>query len=217
MTPTEWFRSPDWDPAAERDFRDRLARSRPHNRIQYRRIKADALLRTGDPAKQIAGRQLLIEVAESADAPDFEKVMALSMLGRAALRDGRLDEAEANLRHALRMSGKNGSGTSGLEEAWLAQVALARGNHDALRQTRALLEQRAADPPAILSARFEICLTAARVASALDDERAAASWAQSALDLADRDHSGLANHPGLGLVRLDRETREWLERLSGLS
>ncbi|MEO5986249.1 MAG: hypothetical protein ABIW50_01765 [Candidatus Limnocylindria bacterium] len=113
-----------------------------------------------------------------------------------------------------RISGKNGSGTSGLEEAWLAQVALARGNHDALRQTRVLLEQRAGDPPEILSAHFETCLTAARVASALDDHRAAASWAQSALDLADRDHSGLANHPGLRLVSLDPQTREWLEGIS---
>ena len=216
MTPTEWFRSPDWDQAAERDFRDRLARSRPHNRVQYRRIKADALLRTGDPAKEIAGRQLLMEVTESADAPDFEKVMALSMLGRAALRDGRLDDAEANLRQALRIAGANGSGTSGLEEAWLAQVALARNDHDALRQARVLLEQRAANPPAILSAGFEICLTAARVASALDDPRGAASWAVAALDLADRDHSGLANHPRPGLVSLDPETREWLERTSEL-
>lgn len=211
MAPTAWFRSPDWDAAVERDFRQRLARARPHNQIQYRRIKAVALLESGDPAKAAAGRRLLIEVVEAPHAPDFEKVMALSMLGERALRGGRLDEAEANLREALRISGENGSGTSGLEEAWLAQVALARGDRACLEEVRPLLEHRAAaDPPQILSARFEICVTAARVALALEARAAAASWARAALALADADHSGLANHPRLGLVHLDSQTRQWL-------
>ncbi|CAN5585366.1 hypothetical protein BH23CHL10_BH23CHL10_13510 [soil metagenome] len=61
MAPPAWFRSPDWGEAAERDFRHRLARARPHNQIQYRRIKAVALLETRDPAKATAGRRLLIE------------------------------------------------------------------------------------------------------------------------------------------------------------
>ncbi len=214
MATMDWFRSPAWHEAAEQDFRLRLARARPHNRIQYRRIKAVALLETGDPAKVAAGRRLLIEVVDSPDAPDFEKVMAHSILGQQALRDGRLDEAEANLREALRISGQTGSGTSGLEEAWLAQVALARGEGDALREARALLEQRATDPPLFLSARFEICRTAARVALALKDNAAAASWAKAALALADADHSGLANHQTLGLVNLDPRTREWLNHLA---
>lgn len=214
MATADWFRSPDWHEAAEREFRQRLARARPHNQIQYRRIKAVALLETGDPAKVTAGRRLLIEVVDSPDAPDFERVMALSMLGQRALRDQRLDEAEANLRQALRISGQNGSGTSGLEEAWLAQVALARDDRDALHEARVLLEQRAADPPPFLSARLEICLTAAHVALALKDNAAAGSWAVAALALADADHSGLANHPTLGLVDLDVPTREWLNDLA---
>lgn len=214
MAPTEWFRSTGWDDAAERDFRQRLARARPHNQIQYRRIKAVALLETGNPAKATAGRTLLIEVAESPDAPDFEKVMALSMLGERALREERLDEAEANLREALRISGPNGSGTSGLEEAWLAQVALARADGAGLQEARALIERRATDPPLILSARLEIYLTAARVALALEDRAAAASWARAALGLADADHSGLANHPTLGLIHLSSQTRTWLNQLA---
>lgn len=210
MAPTDWFRSPDWDAAVESDFRLRLARARPHNQIQYRRIKAVALLESHDPANAAAGRRLLTEVVESPHAPDFEKVMALSMLGERALRDGRLDEAEANLRDALRISGENGSGTSGLEEAWLAQVALARGDRGGLEEARPMIERRAADQPLILSARFEIFLTAARVTLALNDRPAAASWARAALTLADADHSGLANHPGLGLAHLDLQTRRWL-------
>jgi hypothetical protein len=158
MAPTDWFRSPDWGEAAERDFRHRLARARPHNQIQYRRIKAVALLETRDPAKATAGRRLLSEVAESADAPDFEKVMALSMLGQAALRERRLDEAAANLREALRIAGPKGSGTSGLEEAWLA--------HDShrinLEDQQPPVARRTVSPKCHRMAAFRADLVAAR-------------------------------------------------------
>lgn len=210
MPPTDWFRSNDWGEAAQRDFRQRLARARPYNQIQYRRIKAASLLEAGDPAKATAGQRLLIEIVESPEAPEFEKVMALSMLGRRALREGRLDEAEANLREAVEIAGQDGSGTSGLEGVWLAQVALARGERAGLQEARALVERRATDPHPFLNARFETCLTAAKVEMALGDSAAAAAWASEALALADADHSGLANHPRLGLVQLDSETRAWL-------
>ena len=123
--------------------------------------------------------------------------MALSMLGQAALGEKRLDEAAANLREALRIAGPRGSGTSGLEEAWLAQVALARGDRDSLREARGLLEQRAADPSLILSARFEICSTAARVAVALQDRAAAAIW-----------HVSRSISP-MPITRVWRSTRGW--------
>lgn len=214
MTRDDWVRSPDWNEAAETQFRQRLARARPYNRTQYRRIKAVALLETGDPDKAVAACRLLIENVEAADAPDFEKVMALSLLGQRALRDGRLDEAEANLREALTIAGASGSGTSGLEDAWLAQVALARGDAAALARARDVLEHRAMDPPLIPSVRFELCLTAARVTLALDDRAAAASWARAALDVADASDSGLANHPRLGLVELEPDTRRWLDEVA---
>lgn len=210
----DWYRSPEWDEAVERDFRQRLARASHHNQIQYRRIKGITLLNTGDPAKSAAGRRLLIEVVESSEGADFEKVIALSTLGERALRDGQLDEAEANLREALRIAGDNGSGTTGLEEAWLAQVALARGDRGGFREALDLVARRAHDPPQILSARFEICLTAAKLAVALGDPVAAASWARSALTLADAEHSGLANHPTLGLVEVTAQTRAWLNEVA---
>lgn len=211
---TDWYRSPEWDEVAERDFRDRLARASRHNQIQYRRIKGITLLTTGDPAKAAAGRRLLIEVVESAEAAEFEKVMALSNLGERALREGRLDEAEANLREALEISRPDGSGISGMEEAWLAQVALARGDRDGMREGLLLIERRATDPPLILTARFELYLTAAKLASAFEDPAAAATWARAALTLADVKHSGLANHPTLGLVEVNKDTRQWLSQVA---
>lgn len=73
-----------------------------------------------------------------------------------------------------------------------------------------MLERRAADPPLFLNARFEMCVTAAKVALALEEATEAAAWAEAALALADADHSGLANHPKLGLVQLTSQTRAWL-------
>lgn len=210
MAQNDWYRSPDWDHSAEREFRQRLARARPHNQIQYRRIKGGVLLGSGDPATVAAGRRLLMEVVDSEGAPDFERVCVLSMLGKEAFEDGRHDEADALLRRALNISGPNRSGRSGMEEVWIAKVALGRDDREGLREAAALLEQRSDDPPLILSVRYEIALTAARIALALGDRDSAATWARAALQLGDADYSGLANHPRLGLVAHDAETRAWL-------
>jgi len=56
-----WFRSADWDEASQAAFTAKLARARPHNRYQYRRIKTLALLEARDRARQAAGRALLEE------------------------------------------------------------------------------------------------------------------------------------------------------------
>lgn len=210
ISSTDWFRSTAWTDAAQRDFRARIGRARPHNRIQYRRIKATVLFDTGQPGKIAGARGLLHEILEAPDAADFERVMALSMLGKEALDRGNLDDADVNLRKAIGLDHPTRSGTSGMEEVWLAQVALARGDDRQLAEARTLLEDRAADPPILLSARFEMCHTATRVALALHDASAAAYWARACLTLADAQHSGLRNHPTLGLVHLAEDTGAWL-------
>ena len=40
--------------------------------------------------------------------------------------------------------------------------------------------------------------------------KCAAEWAQRALALAVATHSGLANHPKLGLIETDEATKSWL-------
>jgi hypothetical protein len=214
---TDWYRSTEWGEVAERDFRERLARARPYNRIQYRRIKGGTLLGTADAAKRAAGSRLLLEVIESSDAPAFERAWAHSDLGRHAFEDGRLAEAEAHLRESLNVPGNNGSGLSGMEEVWLARVALTRADPAGLQKARDLVERRAANPPLILSVRFEICRVAAELALALQDKAAAASWARAALKIAGADHSGLANHPTLGLVTADSKAQGWLSQVAEAS
>lgn len=208
MNPSEaWYRSPEWD---ERDFRARLARARPHNQIQYRRIKAHALLASAQPDKRAAARELLREIIEARETPEFEKVMALSMLGEHALRLGDLDDAEARLRSALDLLEGGASGGSGLEATWLAEVLLARGGRSRLEEAKALLDHSATSPPLLLSSQFDLCLIAVKVTLALGDNDEARTWARTALDLASATHSGLANHPTLGLVEADQQVRDWL-------
>jgi hypothetical protein len=45
---SEWFRSHDWSTDAPQDFETRLGRARAHNRAQYLRIKALALIDAGN-------------------------------------------------------------------------------------------------------------------------------------------------------------------------
>lgn len=60
----EWFRSPEWTPAAQANFEARLARSRAYNRAQYMRIKGLALREAGhiDGARELWTRVLETEI-----------------------------------------------------------------------------------------------------------------------------------------------------------
>ena len=206
----DWFRSADWNAAAQAEFEARLARARPHNRVQYRRIKALGLLGSGDGDREAAGYAMLAGIARDADAPHHEKVGALSFMGAHDQERGRLHEAESNLRAALEAMKAGESGSTELEEIRLAEVLLALGGQENLEEARRLLEARALKPPLLVSSRFRLCVAAARVCVALGLKQEAAEWAAAASMLASAEHSGLANHPTLGLVRTDHKTREWL-------
>jgi hypothetical protein len=206
----DWFRSADWDDQATTEFEARLARARPFSRPQYRRIKAFALLNTGDAAKEAAGRGLLEQVIDDPDVSQFQRVMALSILGAHEHDAGRLGDAERHLRAALSLIAANPNGSSGLENVRLAEILLARGDHLALEEARRTLDRAYSSPPLLLSSQFRMCLAGVRVDLALGHHAGAAGWASVALQLADATHSRLAKHPKLGLVETDSATRAWL-------
>jgi hypothetical protein len=188
----------------------RIARAKPGNGVQYRRIKALALLASGDRKVEAAGRELLEQVVSDRDARGDEKISALCFLGAHEQDRGRLTDAERHLRAALSLMTSNRSGSTQLEEVRLAEILLAKGGRSDLGEARELLDRRAGSPPLLLSSRFRMCVAGVRVSLALKDETRAADWAASALDLAASPHSGLANHPTLGLVATDSATRAWL-------
>ena len=206
-----WFRSADWDTQAQAEFETRLGRAKAYNQVQYRRIKAIALLESGNTGKAAAGREMLLSIISGGDVPQFERVSALSLLGSHLHDAGRPDEAEGYLRRVLEMIETNRSGSDGLEAIRLAEILLARGGSADLAEAQVLLEGQAEDPPTFVASRFRLALAATRVALARDQPQMAVEWAQAALVYADAKHSGLANHPTLLLAKVDRGTRRWLE------
>jgi hypothetical protein len=209
-----WFRSPDWDDLAKAAFETRIARATAHNKIQYTRIKGLALLGSGKPDVETAGYQMLVGILQNPNAPTHEKVTVLSQLGGRDHDRGRLDDAERNLRDALALMGTSPSGSNGLERIRLAEILLARGGQEQLEEARQLLVEEAEGEPVFVSTRFRLAIAAARVSIGLDDPKGAAGWAALALQLAEARHSGLANHPTLGLVDLDPGLRQWLESVT---
>jgi hypothetical protein len=206
----DWFRSADWDDAARTDFEARLARSRLYNRVQYRRIKAIALLRSGDPIREEAGAGLLRENLALSDLADHERVLTLVLLAEHDQLCGRLAEAESSLRQALAIAGPGGSGTSGEEEIALAEILLARGGEASLEEAKRLLDRRASEMPLFVRSRYRLAVASAHACLALRQPADAAQWAAVALDLAATRHSGLARHPALGLVTSTDQELRWL-------
>jgi hypothetical protein len=209
-----WFRSADWDEASQAEFTAKLARARPHNRYQYRRIKALALLETHDRAHEAAGRALLEENLALPDLPPHERTLALGTLARSDLAGGRLISASRFLRDALAMGGPDASGTTGEEEIELAEALMAKGGDGDIREAKALLDRRASDPPVFVRSRYRLAVAQVRASLLIADVSAAAGWASTALDLAAARHSGLRHHPELGLVEADEAQLAWLREVA---
>jgi hypothetical protein len=206
-----WFRSPDWDEASRAEFAARMKRAHPGNRVQYRRIKALALLETRDPIRVAAGRAMLQENLRTPDLPSFERTLALASLARQDRADGRLTSAIELLRDALRTAGPDGSGTSGEEEIELAEMLLAMGGREELLEAKALLDRRATELPLFVRSRYRLAVAQTRVAQLLDDPTTASASAATALELAAVDHSGMRHHPDLGLVEAPAAELAWLQ------
>lgn len=209
-----WYRSADWDDRARAEFETRLARARPWNRIQFRSIKALALLDSRDRRKQAAGREMLQWVISEGGGSHAETVTAICLLGAHEQDVGMLVDAERHLRQALDRMSRDPSGGTQTEEVRLAEILLGRGGRATLEEARDLLEHRAKDPPLLLAAQFRMCVAGARVSLALDDDESAAEWAAAALRLSAATHSGLRNHPVLGLVETGTRTRRWLAEVA---
>ncbi len=205
-----WYRSADWDEASQAEFAERLRRARPSNRIQYRRIKALALLDTRDRVRQMAARALLEENLAVPGLDAFERTVALTTLARHERVSGRLVGALRLLRDALAIGGPDGNGTSGEEEIELAEILLANGADADLLEAKSLLDRRASDPPLFVRSRYRLAVAQTRTCLALGDTSAAAGWAIAALDFAAAEHSGLRHDPELGLVDPPDVELAWL-------
>jgi tetratricopeptide (TPR) repeat protein len=209
--PTEWFRSPDWSPAAREGFERRLARAREHNRPQYLRIKALALLDSPVPDIRAAGRGLLDRlITECAGTSPLEACFAHELLGDAYRREGKLDEAESHYRACMHLARPDRSGTSHLYDLSLAEVLLAAPESrtaeagDLLEQVRTFMQSRPGGWFHSELFRYEVAV--ARLAAKTGDRQRAAASARKALELAAIDQPQLSRHPDVGVVRTNDAT-----------
>src|ERR1700730_8618049 len=135
-----WFRSPDWDPEAERDFRNRIARSRSDSkRSQYIRIKALALLKS--PTTRASGQALLREVIDRYRAQRLQLVTALEDLGQSLEEDGDFSAAEEAYRTCQFQFRRQIGGYSHRCAFMLARLIVASRQRSKYWEVETLLEQ----------------------------------------------------------------------------
>jgi Flp pilus assembly protein TadD len=190
---SEWFRSHDWSTDAQQDFETRLGRARAHNRAQYLRIKALALI---DAGSLDAATALLHRVVDDYGDDWIQVTASHEHLGDIYRSKGDLAGAETEYRRVLMLS-PNLSGTTGEVHLKLGEVLLAAGTDD-FAEIEQLLA--AARPHVVFnSSAFRANVLDARVAAAVGDVPRRRASATAALGLVNAPPQ-FSRHPTVGLV-----------------
>jgi tetratricopeptide (TPR) repeat protein len=192
----DWYRTADWSPAAREEFERRLARSRPHNRPQYLRIKAIAL-----------------RDAEHVDAAGsvLKRILVEYPTRDVARQQGSLERAEEMYRRALAHT-RPGL-RSGLPGLYLAELLIDRGDDDALEEAEHLLESTARQAQTFHNSWFRWCLAVIGLAERRRDTPTQREVARTALELLDAGPP-FPRHPTVGLATTDKKTAEYLAVLA---
>jgi tetratricopeptide (TPR) repeat protein len=210
--PDEWYRDARWDRRTEEEFERRLRRARAHNRPQYLRVKALALLDHGGRKERRAARDLLQRVLT--DYPDsLDVVVAREALGQICEREGDHEEAEAHYRAAL---GRSLEGhVHGDAQLRLPELLIRTGGTEKLADAEAILASIDVEGDlAFKSQRFRYAVCRARVAARQGELGEAAGHAAAALREARTDAPDFPRHPTIGHVDADRAVIRELERLA---
>lgn len=202
----DWYRTDEWDSAAQADFYSRLGRAQRASRPQYLRIKGLALEAAGlDEAAEGLWLRTLDEYPD-----DIGAVTVREHLGDLAVRRGRLQEAERFYR-SIFDEAPHGSMTSGMVFVSLAEVLVAT---DRPREALLLLETAdVEDLETFTSNLFRWYVVHANAARAAGDPNTAAADASYALTLVDQP-SQYARRPGIGVVAADETLLLHLRRLA---
>lgn len=189
----EWYRTPDWDAAAQADFEVRLGRARG-SRPEYLRVKAHTLHRAGrlDDAAQLYDRYLR-------EHPDeLPASLVHEYMGDLARDRGRLDEAERRYRFVLTLQPLLMS--SGMTAVSLAEVLLDQGRAEDAADALARADEDSVT--AFHANLFRVLTASARIAHTRGDVDAAAADADRALGLIGAPNQ-YSRHPGVGAVDPD--------------
>ena len=185
----DWFRSSDWDDAAEADFEARLRRARAHNKPQYIKIKALALLESGriESAEELLHR-VLDQYPDALDA-----AYCAERLGDHAQARGDALAAEDFYRRALALR-PDLNATTGEVHIGLAETLIAQTRFEEA------IEALEYQPVARLGLAHGLCRWNAALAEAalgLGEAQVAADAASRALELVEAPDQ-FARHPGVG-------------------
>jgi ATP/maltotriose-dependent transcriptional regulator MalT len=212
----DWYRGPDWDPATQQEFEERLARARGQ-RPQYLRIKGLGLTDAEDPAVRAAGRTLLLRVLEQHPDEGMSVIAAHHDLGASYAREGDYKEASRHLAESLRLQReRNFSYDTGVALA-LAEAIVAARWDDRYQEALELLNEHISVRGGLFPIeQFRILLAEARIAERVGDAEVASRNAEHALALLAENKAPFSRHPTVGLIHTDAETFRELERLAAL-
>lgn len=200
----QWYRSAEWDSAAQEEFERRLARARSWNRPQYLRIKAISLL---DADLREAAKALWERILTDPEANSMELAGANEKLANLARSEGDIGRAEELYREVLRRW-PSLDGTSDQVDLSLAELLCDRGEyHEALTFLDTYAERCEED--GFDSTWFRWHVIRVRIAQATGDDSTVQASARTALDLASRGPE-FSRHPDVGLVHADDATLSWL-------
>jgi hypothetical protein len=210
----DWYRTPDWSVEAQDAFEEKLKRSRRHNRPQYLRIKALALLQTDEKENRHAGRELLRRLVQ--DYPDsFDVSWAQEFLANAYREEGQAVEAEALYRAALRTYEINPN-VKGYAHLGLAALILDTAQDSKYEEMEVLLDSL--DPTsdlALRNAQFKWSVLRARLATRLGKQEDARQFASAGLRLAELDEPQFPRHPDVAQIQPEDAALDELRRLAG--
>jgi tetratricopeptide (TPR) repeat protein len=209
---TEWFRRTTWSDADREDFNARLKRSRgAGNKAQYLRIQALHLGQAGHHASAI---ELLDRLF--ADFPDIiqlaqahaQKAESLAKIGHT---EAAIEEYRASLQ--AERDFPNVRTNAWLDFGWLVlEMELTPLYDEVANVLEEFREQSGFKFPAN---EYRYAAIQALLADARGEKARAREFAHQALSEAGKEHSGLRNHPTVGLVGSERN--RFLNRLRTLA
>jgi tetratricopeptide (TPR) repeat protein len=213
----DWYRGPSWDLATRERFEQKLSRARTQ-RAQYLRIKGYELTHANDRSVWAAGRGLLQRVLDEHPDAEFSAIDAHHDLGRSFARQGAHVEAAKHYEESLALQREHGGGVDRGTPLAFAELIVDAGWQGRYQQALELLSEFISSRPAGLfpSEQFRVLLVEARIAQRVGKADVARRDAEQALELLAQNESVLPRHPGVGVIRTDKETFRELERLATL-
>jgi tetratricopeptide (TPR) repeat protein len=208
----DWYRSLDWDLEARAEFERRLARAHRESRPQYVRIKALALLESGDKRSRDAAQQLATRVVSDYPESSIDVYIAQQIIARCAERDGNLDTAVDQYRRAIAAATNHGSIDASSAYLALGELLLRLGR---LSEAETALERYDDALMPFRDQQFRAAMARARIAAASQDKSGAAAHATRALSLLDQDKHApqMPRHRDLARIPRDELAIAEMERL----